>query len=206
MSDAVVAFVGDSLTADGAWHEWFPNRSTSNFGVAGDTTDNLVERLPEIIAATPGTIALLIGTNDLVWRQSVEHVVRNIEMILWTLRRELPDARILVQSIPPREPEFAARIEDINRHVRQYAPTVKAQYLDLWPSLAEGDHLNPAYSQDGVTLNDAGYQAWLAELGPALESVESTPPTTRAFSIITNQKPPQVRRDSPPDTLPWTRA
>lgn len=203
MSESVVAFVGDSLTADGAWHDWFPEHATSNFGVAGNTTDDLIARLPDVIAARPDTISLLIGTNDLAWRQSVEHVVRNIETILWTLRKELPEVRILVQSVLPREREFAARIAEINRHIWQFAPTVKAQYLDLWPAFALDDELNPAYSDDLLSLTDAGYDAWLAELRPALEAVENKPPTTRAFSAITN---PLTRPGYDTQSGPWGRA
>ena len=66
---------------------------------------------------------LLIGTNDLAWRRSAEHIVRNVETILVTLRRDLPETRILVQSVMPRGHEFASEIRDVNRHLWQFAPT-----------------------------------------------------------------------------------
>ena len=45
----------------------------------------------------------------------------------------------------PRGHEFADQIRDINRHLWQFAPTVHAQWLDLWPALAlEDGELNPA--------------------------------------------------------------
>ena len=45
----VTAFVGDSITAAGAWQEWFADVDARNFGVDGDTTDGLLERLDEVI-------------------------------------------------------------------------------------------------------------------------------------------------------------
>lgn len=183
----VTAFVGDSLTEAGRWEEWFPDDDVMNFGVAGDTTDDLIERLPQIIEARPNTVVLLIGTNDLAWRRTVEHVVRNIETILVTLRHELPEAQILVQSVMPRDRESADMVRKINTHLWQFAPSVRAQYLDLWPLLALPDgEVNPEFSHDRLHLTDRGYQAWLSELKPALEALRGLPPSSRAIFLPRN--------------------
>lgn len=180
-----IAFVGDSITAHGDWAGWFPERETHNFGVSGDTTDDLIARLDSIVAAGPASVALLIGTNDLGTRLSVEHLVRNVEFLLVTLRRGLPGTRMLVQSIMPRGREFAEQLRDTNRHLRQFSSSVNAQYLDLWPALALQDgEIDPAFSDDRLHLSDAGYQAWLAELRPALERLEDAPPMSRPFQAI----------------------
>jgi lysophospholipase L1-like esterase len=178
------AFVGDSLTQAGNWQEWLADEDVLNFGVSGDTTDDVIARLGDVIEVAPGSIVLLIGTNDLAWRRSAEHIVRNVETILVTLRRELPETRILVQSVMPRGHEFAPDIRDVNRHLWQFAPTVHAQWLDLWPAMAlEDGELNPAYSEDRLHLNDAGYSAWLGELKPALERLRLQPPSSRAIQL-----------------------
>lgn len=180
-----IAFFGDSLTESGKWDEWFPDYSTMNFGAAGNTTDDLLARLDDVVQAKPDAIALLVGTNDLGMRRSVEHVVRNAELLLVNLRRDLPGTRTLVQSIMPRGREFADSIRDANRHLRQFSPTVHAQYLDLWPALAlEDGEINPEFSNDRLHLNDAGYRAWLAELEPAIERLEDAPPMSRPIKII----------------------
>ena len=180
-----IAFVGDSITEGGRWDEWFPDRSTHNLGIGGNTTDDLVARLETIIELQPEAVALLVGTNDLGIRKSVEHLVRNIEFVLVSLRRGLPGARMLVQSIMPRGREFAAQIQDANRHLRQFAPSVNAQYLDLWPALAQEDgELDPAYSEDRLHLNDDGYERWLTELRPGLERLDDAPPMSRPITII----------------------
>jgi lysophospholipase L1-like esterase len=138
-----------------------------------------------VVEARPDAIALLVGTNDLGMRRSVEHLVRNAELLLVNLRRDLPGTRTLVQSIMPRGREFADQIQDANRHLRQFSSTVHAQYLDLWPVLSlEDGELNPAYSEDRLHLNEAGYQAWLSELQPAIERLEDAPPMSRPISII----------------------
>ncbi|GIT82007.1 hypothetical protein LLS1_36760 [Leifsonia sp. LS1] len=172
------------MTQSGDWSALLPGETVWNFGVAGDTTDDVVARLGDVIASRPDTIALMIGTNDLAWRRSAEHVVRNVETALVTLRKELPEARILAQSVLPRGVEFAEQIRDINRHLWQFAPTVHAGWLDLWPAMAlEDGELNPAYTEDRLHLNAEGYRVWAGELAPALERVRELPPSSRAIEL-----------------------
>ncbi|GAA2222815.1 GDSL-type esterase/lipase family protein [Herbiconiux moechotypicola] len=181
---STTVFIGDSLTEGGDWQSWFPDLEAVNLGVGGDTTEGLIERLDQVAEYDPETVVLLIGTNDVANRRAVEQVVRGIETILVTLRHDLPDARILVQSVLPRGREYAEFVKEINRHVWQFAATVKAHYLDLWPVMAEADgELNPAYTEDRLHLNAAGYEAWLSELVPALERVQGLPPSSRPIRL-----------------------
>lgn len=180
-----VLFLGDSITAQGSWQDWLPDERTANRGVNGDTTDGVLARLESVIADQPEVIVLLIGTNDFGnHRASVEHVVRGVESILVTLRRELPGVRLLLVSILPRQAEYTAKIEAANRHLRQFVATCHAQYLDAWPALADGDHLDDRFTEDGLHLTEDGYRAYVAELLPALERVRDLPPMSRPFQAI----------------------
>jgi lysophospholipase L1-like esterase len=180
----VTAFVGDSITAAGAWQDWFVDVDARNFGLDGDTTDSLLERLDAVIESDPQTIVLLIGTNDLAERRSIERIVRNIESALVRLHQELPDARILLQSVLPRGREYAENVKEINRHIWQFAATQRVHYLDLWPIMADADgELNADYSDDRLHLTPEGYEAWLSELRPALERVNDLPPMSRPIRL-----------------------
>lgn len=179
-----VAFVGDGLTASGRWEEWFPEFDVHNVGVSGDTTDEVLGRLPSVVELQPDAVVLLAGTNDLGWRRSDEYIVRNLENILCELRKHLPDTRILVQSVTPREREYAETIRSVNRHLWQFAPTQKAMFLDLWPALAQEDgEIDPQHSADRLRLTEAGYEAWLRELRPALDELFNRPPATSSIPI-----------------------
>jgi lysophospholipase L1-like esterase len=181
----VMVFVGDSITENGRWQEWFPDADVHVQASSGDTTDRLVERLPTIVDLQPNVIVLLIGANDFGANRSVEYVVRSIEYFLAMVRNDVPGARTLVQSIMPRGREYEADIKDANRHLRQYARTLHAQYLDLWPVLAMDDgELSAEYTNDRLHLSEAGYEAWLSELRPALERLREAPPMTQPIQII----------------------
>ncbi|MET0974095.1 MAG: GDSL-type esterase/lipase family protein [Leifsonia sp.] len=180
-----IVFVGDSLTAAGRWDEWFPDLAVLNHGVAGDTTDDVIARVDAVVESAPDAVVLLAGTNDVAWRKSVDHIGRNLETIIAELRKRLPDGRILVISVLPREAEHAATIRDVNRHVRQFAATVHAHYLDLWPVLADEDGgLRAEFSEDRLHLLDAGYDAWRRELEPAVRDMLESAPTTRSIPVV----------------------
>lgn len=180
-----VAFIGDSITASGDWQAWFPDIDAVNLGVPGYTSDDVLATLDDIVEVQPDEIYILIGTNDLGLRRSVEHLVRNIEVSLVHLRRELPGVRVLLQSIMPRGADFAPSIQDANIHLRQFCATVRAHYLDLWPAMATSEGaLRPELSDDGLHLNANGYEAWLDELRPGVERLRGLPPMSRPMHII----------------------
>lgn len=179
------AFLGDDLVRDGDWEAWFPDREIVNFGMRDDTTDDLIARKDAVIEGRPSSIVLMIGTNDLSRKRSVEHLVRNVQYLMVSLRKELPGTRLLLHSILPRERERADQVMDANRHLRQFCPSLNAQYLDLWPALSLPDgSLNPDLGADSVHLNDDGYRLWREELEPALERLEDSPPMSRPISIV----------------------
>ncbi|MGO4104547.1 GDSL-type esterase/lipase family protein [Leifsonia sp. YAF41] len=181
---ATVVFMGDGLIAGGRWDEWLPGYEVTNLGISGATSDDVLSHIDLLVEQNSDAVVLGIGTNDLGWRRSDEHVVRNVETILVTIRRRLPETRILIQSVLPREREFAEVIKSVNRHLWQFAPTTHAQYLDLWPALASEDgELNPAYTDDRLHLTNEGYEAWLAELIPGLETLFEIPPSSSAIPV-----------------------
>ena len=180
-----IVFVGDSITAGGAWQDWFPDYAVTVEATPGDVTDRLTERLPAIIELQPETLAILIGANDFGQNRSVEYVVRSIEYFLAMVRQDVPGSRTLVQSILPRGREYSQDIQEANRHLRQYALNVHAQYLDLWAAMATEDgELKPEFTTDRLHLTPEGYEAWLGELRPALERLRDAPPMSRPISII----------------------
>lgn len=181
----VTAFVGDEFTLEGDWASWFPERSTITLALPGGTTDDLLAQRADLVAHRPAAVTMLIGSNDLIRRKSVEHLVRNIQFLMVTLRKELPGSRLLLQSLPPAEPSRADQLRDANRHLRQFSSTINAHYLDLWPALADADgQLKRELTDDHRHLNQLGYEQWLAELRPALERLDGAPPMSRPIPVV----------------------
>jgi len=179
-----IAFLGDGLTVGGQWENWFPEYDILNLAVAKNTTDDVLSGLDVLVQLNPNAIVIGVGTNDLGWRKNDEYVVRNLETIMHSLRKRLPETRIMMQSLLPRGKGFADTIRSINRHICQYAPTQHVRYLDLWPTLATPDgELRPEFTNDQLHLTDAGYEAWVGELRPGLERLFELPPSSTSIPI-----------------------
>ncbi|WP_353988241.1 GDSL-type esterase/lipase family protein [Ruicaihuangia caeni] len=181
-----VAFLGDGLVADGRWQEWVPDYDVSNLGIPDAKVEQVLEALDRVVDDQPDAVVLLAGPTDFDRRGStVEHVVRTLESILVEVRRRLPGVRLLLISVVPGDERSAERRREANRHLWQFAATVRAQYLDLWPALSDKSGALPAeYRGQGGGLSAAGYDAWVAELRPALERLWDGPPMSRPISIV----------------------
>lgn len=165
-----VAFVGDSISTVPRWNEYFPGVSIINRGIGGDTISGVRRRLPEILSRRPRKIFLLVGVNDVFFRNTNDEL---IPIYRETLARMVASgARVYVQSIfcgSACTPEQRAQIADLNRRIAQLAPQVGAVYLDLASLLSGPDGLRPQYSADGLHPNGEGWRVWLALLRPLVE-------------------------------------
>lgn len=164
--EAPVTFVGDSLTAQGDWQAAFPDRVVFNQGVSGDTSFQLMARLPEIRRTGAGTYLVMVGINDIVWGYDPGRIAGRIQWLRTGLQIGT-GARVIVQSTIPCArfrcgAEGVARVADLNQRLAQQTPA--RDYVDLTPVMADADGLKRAYTEDGVHLNAAGYARWQARL------------------------------------------
>jgi lysophospholipase L1-like esterase len=163
-----VAFVGDSITESGDWDALFPGLCTRNYGISGDTTVGLDNRFVQVAAARPGKAFLLIGTNDLNndLRAPAE-VIANYERLVDRFARELPQTRLYIQAVLPREAHNAAGVIEVNEGLRRIAGARNIVYVDIYtPFVVEGGVLDPAVTNDQLHLNAAGYARWRDVIAP----------------------------------------
>ena len=175
-----VLFLGDSITEQGMWHEWFPDLRVANRGVGSDTVTGVLKRAADALN-DPVAISLLIGTNDLAGlgaSPKVADIADHVRNLVRLIGLKAPNASLVINSVMPRTPSFASQIRELNQHYRTIAQESGAAYLDLWPALADGDRLRRDYSTDSLHLNGAGYAAWVDLLRPVLPA--SSTPAERA--------------------------
>src|SRR5262245_44408315 len=167
-----VAFVGDSITEGGDWAALFPGFATRNYGIGGDTTIGLDNRLAQIVAARPAKVFLLIGTNDLNndHRPPTE-IAANTDRVIARAPRELPPTRLYVHSVLPREPQHAAGVREINEGLRRITAARGVAYVDIYtPFAIEGGIIDPAVTYDQLHLNGAGYERWRDTIAPLVRA------------------------------------
>jgi len=159
-----LVFIGDSLTG---WYDWgrrFPAHDVTNFGISGETVEELLERrsLIRSRAGAPDCVFLMSGINNVLQERyqitvPYREIVRNF--VTWWKK-----ATIVVQSLLPVEYSWISNdlIRDINRQLRGIAREESASYLDVYAAFVDraGNVERGLLSDDGVHLSSGGYAAW----------------------------------------------
>jgi len=159
---ARVTFLGDSITAAGAWQRRFPDVSITNAGHPGDTTLDLLARLGPVRESRPQLVLLMVGINDLQRGARERAVAERISLIRQQLANQ-GRVRVIQQSTLSCEASrcgaaMVARVRRLNRLLR--AGVAAEDFLDVDAVLSDATGLRPAYSLDGLHLTPAAYNRW----------------------------------------------
>ena len=174
-----ILFLGDSITEQGMWHEWFPDLPTVNRGVGGETTEQVLARTDAALNE-PTAVFLLIGTNDISGAVATSDILANLRAIIAAIRHRAPDAPLFVESIMPRTLKYREELTHLNRLYREAVAEAgeKVSYVDLWPALATpAGALRAEFTGDNVHLNGEGYRAWVDLLRPIIDHVTTPTPS-----------------------------
>lgn len=164
-----IVMIGDSITHIGKWDLLFPSLPIRNFGIAGERSVHLLGRTAPVVTLRPEKIFILIGTNDLGVGVAPEEIAGNIAALVDRFRQELPDCKLHLQSVMPRQRRHARGVRDLNARLVEIATQRGIQYIDLVPALDDGSgQLKAEYTTDVLHLNGAGYMAWCEQLKPFL--------------------------------------
>lgn len=164
-----VAMLGDSLTHMGRWELMFPESRLRNFGIAGERSAHLLQRLEPVVRIRPQQLFLLIGTNDLASGLKPAQIAANVAQLLDSLAGQLPDCRLHLQSALPRQRQFAPRIRQLNALYADIAAQRGIAFIDLYSQFDDGrGELRAELTYDRLHLTGAGYAVWRAALAPYL--------------------------------------
>jgi acyl-CoA thioesterase-1 len=167
--EASIAALGDSITAGYRIPGAYPERlgqwrgvPVHNFGVAGDTTEGMLRRLPDVLASgpTPQMVIVMGGTNDIARGWPAERTVANLDAITRALREA---GREPVLVCPPPSgalPEPAQRA--LRQAIRDHASRKRLRVIDPWDALEDRSHpgrMRPELALDGVHPNEMGQRA-----------------------------------------------
>ncbi len=181
-----VLFLGDSITnhwriAPEIWNKYYGQFQAVNFGISGDTTQNVIWRIEhgELDGLHPRVVVLLIGTNNSGTNTAAEIFAAD-KKIVDLIRAKIPDTKVLLLAIFPRGPRakdgsgpnYAQRmavLEPVNRQLATLDDGTNVRYLDLGPKFRGPDGKIPdALMADQVHPTVAGYQVWADAMQPLL--------------------------------------
>jgi beta-glucosidase len=189
--------VGDSITEywhnSPLWQKRYLPVKAADFGVGGDTTQNVLWRLTaghEIDGLSPKVATLLVGVNNLNLNgDSAEDTAKGIAAIVKTLRQKLPKTKILLFGVFPcdEQPSSGKRalVAEINKRIAPLADGDRVRYLDLGPKLLNPDGtISKEVMPDFLHPSAKGFEIWSQAMDPVLADMLRDHRTQR--------KPPQI--------------
>ncbi|NLW82789.1 MAG: hypothetical protein GXY41_00040 [Phycisphaerae bacterium] len=179
--DFDILFHGDSITdwwqrsGVEAQRKHFGDIKIANFAIAGDTTQGLLWGLQNGEGqGNPKAIMLMIGTNNASGDATSEEVAEGVGAVVLQLRKDFPNAKIMLLAIFPRGSrpndgirrkndranEIIAKLHD-GQHV--FFTNINDKFLNADGSLIgfSGDNLHP---------DARGYDIWGAAVADTLKS------------------------------------
>jgi len=178
-------FIGDSLTDGAEWTTLFSDANTLNFGISGETSAGLINRLPEIVRHRPAKVFLMIGINDLARNTSVDSLFSNIKLIVAYIKHNSSSTKVFVQSLLPVNNNFKTfsghtnkgdSILKLNTKLVREAEKSAFVFVDLHSFFS--DHtgkLKEEFTNDGLHLKGKGYALWKHLIHPYVYGLESEP-------------------------------
>ncbi|PSR15694.1 G-D-S-L family lipolytic protein [filamentous cyanobacterium CCP3] len=169
-------FLGDSITDEGEWSDWFPAATIHNRGISADTTSGVLRRLPNLLESPSQAIFLMIGINDLIFlERSPDQVLSNYQQILPLIQQRAPQTQVYVQSVLPVSdaafPGINPKILQLNQGIAALAEALGYRYVDLHPLFVVDGELDGACTADGLHLNGVGYARWADYLRPFIAAM-----------------------------------
>jgi len=174
--DIDVLFMGDSITdfwrnSSGnmagrpVFDKYFGGMKVANFGISGDTTQGVLYRLRngEGQGFKPKAIMLMIGSNN-TGLNSAPEIVEGIGAVILEMRKDFPDAKILLLGILPfstPDNPVRATIAEINKSIAKLHDGKHVFYLDIGAKFMNPDGSIPReVMSDAVHPTTKGYTIW----------------------------------------------
>jgi lysophospholipase L1-like esterase len=188
--DFDILFLGDSITdlwnveSDPAGNpggkrvmeKYFGDVKVANFGVSGDTTQGILWGLQngEGQGHKPKAVMLMIGTNNTGGATGPE-IAEGIGADILELRKDFPDAKILLLAIFPRGagPNDANRrkVEEANRIIAKLDDQKHVFFMNINSKLQDDKGALIGFRPtDNLHPVEEGYEIWASAVAPTLKS------------------------------------
>jgi beta-glucosidase len=187
--------IGDSITqgwegnGKNVWAEFYGKRNAVNLGIGGDRTQHVLWRLDHgnIDDINPKLAVLMIGTNNSGTNTS-DQIAEGVKLIVEKLRAKLPSTKVLVLGVFPRNDNFDAAKnkvekgtpsdakrkvnEGANEIIKKLADNKMVFYMDIGHKFLEPDGtLTRDMMPDLLHLNEKSYRVWAESIEPKVKEL-----------------------------------
>ena len=162
-------FIGDSLIEFFDWAARFPSHEVHNLGRAGETAEEMFDRLQRVVRAHPGAdkVFIMSGINNI----SMEDygIIGPYRESITYLKYAYPKATLYVHSLLPTLLPWipAEEIVRMNGLLSDLAARHGAQYIDVHSLFVERG-AGRCLLDDGIHISEEGYAIWSSAHDPII--------------------------------------
>ena len=167
-----IIFLGDSLFFHFNLKEFFPEFSTLNRGIRGDTTFGVENRLKvSVFDVKSKIVVMLIGVNN------INTMIENYESILIKFKENINDRKIILCSLTPMSGKYAIRNKMAivnNIIIKKLAKKYDFYFVDLFTPLLnnETNEITDEYTKEGLHFTHDGYVVIAKEIRNILDKIK----------------------------------
>lgn len=183
-------FLGDSITArwrtqPQLWRQYFGRYDPANFGISGDTTQNVIWRIDhgELNGIHPKVVVLMIGTNNTKSNTGAEIAAADTKIVR-LIQAKIPGVKVLLLAIFPRGPrkgdanpaadaaDRMARINEANARLAHLDNGGTVRFLDIGSRfLAADGTIHDDVMADHLHPTPKGLKIWAEAMAPTLTAM-----------------------------------
>jgi len=157
--------------------------------------DDSVDYFDRLVTPTePEIIVLYAGDNDVANGKSPQTIANDFRKFLANVRSKVPRCqKVIYISIKPSVKRWSMveAMQKASQQIREICETDEtADFLDIWPLMLDdtGRPRPDLLAEDGLHLNEAGYEIWNNALRPLI-NLESAAQPVDSGSKAAEQKP-----------------
>ena len=127
-----------------------------------------------ILMRAPGTIFIYEGDNDIAVDKRPSEILQTARELTARIMNDLPGARVIFISPKPSiaRCDLAPMYRRLNRRLARYCESQpNLEFADVWEVMLDKDGvvLQDIFLEDGLHMNNKGYDLWAAILREYLE-------------------------------------
>jgi lysophospholipase L1-like esterase len=157
--------------------KYFGGFHTANFAIAGDTTQGVLWGLRngEGQGFQPKAVMLMIGTNN-SGANTAPEIAEGIGAIVLEMRKDFPDAKILLLAIFPRSTPgdpVRDKLAEVNRIIARLDDQRHVFFMDIGARFLDdrGVFLPDSFRADNLHPQAKGYEIWGEAVSPKLSQL-----------------------------------
>lgn len=170
---ADIVMLGNSITEAADWNELLGRNDVLNRGISGDVTSGFLARMDYVYKSGPKICFVMGGINDIIRNVKTTQIIVNLEKISEQLREKditpVIQSVLYINDIHSDYREVNRKVDDVNRHMKNYCMENAIEFLDLNKVLSKNGKLLDEYTYDGLHLNGKAYVQWKNAMLPVLK-------------------------------------